>query len=229
MNVKEIKPDLRKKDYILDCTILLLIIQLARVIIKYILQIPLNMTLENINIVSIISMMIVGISVSFILKGNDLYNPAVQRLIKLNNRYNNKNIRLIFGGISLICICIAPYLKGGYQISNLIILFLTLIVEPIFEEIIFREYLWNYIESFEKNENKTLIIITILSSIFKIGYWDIISQNLNVIGSSFFTIDIMLSKIFWGLIVAFILGIIKIKYKDINLCIFSHSFINIFL
>ena len=72
-----------------------------------------------------------------------------------------------------------------------------------------------------------LFIISILSALFKLGYWDIISQNLSVIGSSYFTVDIIMPKVFFGLIVAFVLGIIKIKYKDTYLCIFAHSLINI--
>lgn len=228
MDIKESRFSLRNKEYILDCIILLVIVQIIRVIIKYIFLSQFNFTLENINIINIISIMIVGISTSFILRGSDLFNPAGQRLKKLNNRYNNRNIRLILGGISLVGICVAPYFSGGYLFTNLIVLFLALIIQPIFEEVIFREYIWNYIGSFEKDENKVLIIVSILSALFKLGYWDIVSQNLSVVGSSFFTIDIIMPKVFLGLIIAFILGIIKIKYKDTYLCIFAHSLINIF-
>ena len=228
LDIKESRVSLRNKEYILDCIILLVIVQIIRVIIKYIFLSQFNFTLENINIINIISIMIVGISTSFILRGSDLFNPAGQRLKKLNNRYNNRNIRLILGGISLVGICVAPYFSGGYLFTNLIVLFLALIIQPIFEEVIFREYIWNYIGSFEKDENKVLIIVSILSALFKLGYWDIVSQNLSVVGSSFFTIDIIMPKVFLGLIIAFILGIIKIKYKDTYLCIFAHSLINIF-
>ncbi|MPM47034.1 hypothetical protein SDC9_93742 [bioreactor metagenome] len=149
-------------------------------------------------------------------------------MVKLNNRYNNKYIRLILGGTALCAICVSPYFYGGYVSSNLIILTLALIAQPIFEEVIFRDYVWNYIGSFQKDEKKVLIIVSLLSALFKIGYWDIVSQNLSVVGSSFFTIDIIISKVFFGLIIAFILGIVKIKYKDTYLCIFVHSLINIF-
>ena len=161
-------------------------------------------------------------------RANDLFNPAGQRLIKLNNKYNNKKLRLILGSITLGAICVTPYFKGGYLSSNLIILTLSLIAQPIFEEVIFRDYIWNYIRSFQKDEKKVLIIVSLLSALFKIGYWDIISQNLSVVSSSFFTIDIIISKVLFGLIIAFILGIVKIKYKDTYLCIFVHSLINVF-
>lgn len=229
LNIKENRSLSKSKEYILDAIILLVVVQIARVIIKYIFLSQLNFTLENVNIANIISIMLVGIIMSLILRGNDLFNPAGQRLIKLNNRYNNKNIRLVVGSITLVAICVKPYFSGGYLWSNLIILTLALIAQPIFEEMIFREYIWNYIGSFQKDEKKVLVIVTVLSALFKIGYWDIISQNLTVVSSSFFTIDIITSKVFVGLIIAFILGIVKIKYKDTYLCMFVHSFTSIFL
>ena len=218
----------KSKEYILDAIILLVIIQISRVIIKYIFLSQLNFTLENINIANIISIMLVGISTSLILRGNNLFNPPSQRLIKLNNKYNNKNIRLILGGVALLGICLTPYFDGGYLSANLIIISLSLIIQPIFEEVIFRDYIWNYIGSFQKNEKTVLVIVSLLSALFKIGYWDIISQNLNVVGSSFFTIDIITDKVFIGLIISFILGIVKIKYEDTYLCILAHSLMNIF-
>lgn len=228
LNIKENSSISKSKEYILDAIILLVIVQIARVIIKYIFLSQLNFTLENVNIANIISIMLVGISLSLILRANDLFNPAGQRLIKLNNKYNNKKLRLILGSITLGSICVTPYFKNEYLSSNLIIFTLSLIAQPIFEEVIFRDYIWNYIRSFQKDEKKVLIIVSLLSALFKIGYWDMVSQNLSVVGSSFFTIDIIISKVLFGLIIAFVLGIVKIKYKDIYLCIFVHSLINIF-
>lgn len=228
MDIREKNSISKVKEYILEVIILLVILQISRVVIKYMFLSQLNLTLENINITNIISIMMVGITVSFILKGNNLYNPASQRLIRLNNRYDNKNIRFILGGITLIGICMRLYFDGGYLLSNLIIITLSLIVQPIFEEVIFRDYIWNYITSFQKDEKKVLVIVSLLSALFKIGYWDIVSQNLSIIGSSFFTIDIIISKVLIGLIIAFILGIVKIRYKDTSLCIFIHSLANIF-
>ena len=74
LNVKENAVSLRNKEYILDSIILLVIIQIARVIIKYILLSQFNLTLENLNIINIISIIIVGVSSAFIFRGNDLFN-----------------------------------------------------------------------------------------------------------------------------------------------------------
>lgn len=228
LSLNESKARLAKKEYILDVIILLVITQIFRVVIKYILLSQLNFTLENVNIANIISMMLVGISLSMFLRGNDLFNPAGQRLINLNNRYTNKNIRIILGIATLISSILNIYLDGGFIKSNLIIITLFVIVQPIFEEVIFREYLWNYIGCFLKDEKKILVVISILSAIFQIGYWDIVSQNLSVVGSSFYTVDIILSRVLFNFILAIILGIVKIKYKDTYICVFVHSLANIF-
>ena len=229
MNLNESKARLVKKEYILDVIILLVITQIFRVVIKYVFLSQLNLTLENINIANIISIMLVGISLSMFLRGSDLFNPAGQRLIKLNNRYTNKNIRIILGIVTLISLILNICLDGGFIKSNLIIMTLFMIAQPIFEEVIFREYLWNYIGCFLKDEKRILVIISILSAMFQIGYWDIVSQNISVVGSSFYTVDVVLSRVLFNFILAFILGIVKIKYKDTNLCIFVHSLANIFL
>lgn len=228
LSVEVSKKKVYEKEYILDIVLLSILVQIARVVVKYIFLSQLNFTYENINIVNIISIMMVGISTVFFLKNNEKYNPAGQRLTNLNNKYHNKYIRIVLGVLTVIGIVASIYIEGGYFLTTLILLTLSLVVEPIFEEVIFREYLWNYIGNFEKDNKKILIIISIVSALFKLGYWDIISQNLSVVGSSFYTIDIILSKVLFGLIFAFLLGIIKIKYNDTYLCIFIHSLTNVF-
>ena len=170
LSLNESKARLLKKEYILDVVILLVITQIFRVVIKYIFLSQLNFTLENVNIANIISIMLIGISLSMFLRGNDLFNPASQRLIKLNNRYTNKNVRIILGIVTLISLISNIYLDVGFIKSNLIVIALFMIVQPIFEEIIFREYLWNYIGCFVKDEKIILVVISILSAIFQIGY-----------------------------------------------------------
>ena len=51
------------KEYVLDCFLVLVVLQIARIIIKNILLSVLNFTDINLNIANIISIMIVGISV----------------------------------------------------------------------------------------------------------------------------------------------------------------------
>lgn len=227
LNLDVSKSRIQDKEYVLDAVLLLIIVQIARITLKYIFLSQLNFTYENVNIANIISIMLVGISLAHFLRGNNRFNPAGQRLTNLNNKYHNKNTRIILGILAGLGILVSYFLEGGAFFTTLVILSLSLIVEPIFEEVIFRDFLWNYMSNYQKDEKKILINISILSALFKIGYWDIISQNLNVVGSSFYTVDIIFSKVIFGLIFAFILGIVRMKFKDTYICIFLHSLINV--
>ena len=215
-------------EYILDAVLLLVIVQISRILLKSVLLSQLKYTYESVNIVNIISIMIVGVSLTYILKGSRQFNPEGQKFIELDNKYNNRNIRIILGGMALAGLVFSFYMEKGYLLTTSTILILSLIVVPMFEEVVFRELLWNYISNYEKDERKILIIISVLSALFKLGYWDIISQNLSVIGSSFYTVDIVFAKIGIGLVAGLVLGIAKIKFKDISVCIFIHSIINVF-
>ena len=79
----------------LDCFLVLVVLQIARIIIKNILLSVLNFTDINLNIANIISIMIVGISVFMFLRGSSLFNPAGNRLTEMANKYDNKKIRII--------------------------------------------------------------------------------------------------------------------------------------
>lgn len=221
MNKESIK--IKDKEFILDCVLILVILQICRVIIKNILLSLLNFTVININIANIISIMIVGISISMILRGNNLFNPAGYRLKALANRHDNKNIRIILAVATIIVLGLTVVFKGEKLFYGVLIICLAAVAVPIYEEMIFRQYFWNYIDSFLQDEKKTFIITSVLSVLFTIGYWDIISQNLAVISSAKFTIDVVFSKMMSGILIAIGTGLMKYKYNDLYLCIFVHS------
>ena len=103
---------------------------------------------------------------------------------------------------------------------------LATIAIPVYEELLFRQYLWNYVNGFVENQKTTWIVISIISVLFILGYWDIISQNLQVISSDKFAIDVVTSKMGLGILIAAATGFMKYKYKDIYLCIFVHIIIS---
>ena len=83
---------IREREYILDCFLILIVLQIARIIIKNVLLSVLSFTAINLNIANIISIMIVGISVFLFLRGSSLFNPAGYRLTQMANKYENKKI-----------------------------------------------------------------------------------------------------------------------------------------
>lgn len=210
----------------LDCFLVLVVLQIARIIIKNILLSVLNFTDINLNIANIISIMIVGISVFMFLRGSSLFNPAGYRLTQMANKYENKKIRIILFSIMLVGLALTILLKTDYVFTEILMMCLATIAIPVYEELLFRQYLWNYVNGFVENQKTTWIVISIISVLFILGYWDIISQNLQVISSDKFAIDVVTSKMGLGILIAVATGFMKYKYKDIYLCIFVHIIIS---
>lgn len=220
------KISIRDKEYILDCLLIVFILQIIRIIIKSILLSVFNFTDINLNIANIISIMIVGISIFLFLRGSSLFNPAGYKLTEMANKYENKKIRIIFLTLTLISLIFTIIFKTEYIFYELVVMCLATIVVPIYEELLFRQYLWNYVKSFVESEKVTWIAITVVSVLFILGYGDIVSQNLQVMSSDKFAVDVISSKMGLGLIISVATGFMKCKYKDIYLCIFLHIIIS---
>ena len=123
----------------LDCFLVLVVLQIARIIIKNILLSVLNFTDINLNIANIISIMIVGISVFMFLRGSSLFNPAGNRLTEMANKYDNKKIRIILFIITLISLILTVVFKTENIFYELIVMCLATIVVPLYEELLFRK------------------------------------------------------------------------------------------
>ena len=83
------------------------------------------------------------------------------------------------------------------------------IITPVFEELIFRGYVWNKLE--EKLDKKFLvyIITTFLFAVWHIGYIDTILFRVDINNVPF----IMLMKVITGIFFGIILGAVRYKHK----------------
>ena len=77
-----------------------------------------------------------------------------------------------------------------------------------------------------ENQKTTWVVITIMSVLFILGYWDIVNQNLQIVGSDKFAVDVTFTNMKLGVLMSAITGFMKYKYKDIYLCIFLHIIIS---
>ena len=111
------------------------------------------------------------------------------------------------------------------SIDTFLPLIYTSVMIPVYEEIIFRSYIWNTFKKENMNEIKIYFLTTILFSIYHIGYIDIIIMNNgfnNMALIIFIKCSLMLS---YGLFI----GFFKYKIKNSYSCMLVHSFINIFM
>ena len=214
------------KEYIIDVILILFVVQLARIITKYILLKQLNFNLLNLIITTAISFALLSILLILILKNNEIFNPTN---LKIVNMFNNKNkqIRILLGIIVILTFMITQYFEDTYNIYNFGRLILLIIIIPIFEELLFREYLWNYLSNHIKNVMVVFISITMLYTFYQIGYIDIISQYISITNKSGYTIDIVTSSMIKAFVLGSILGVVKIRLKDTYICMLLHAIFSI--
>ncbi|MEA4972445.1 hypothetical protein SDC9_164456 [bioreactor metagenome] len=114
-------------------------------------------------------------------------------------------------------------ITGDTTPQTITIMIYSSIVTPVFEEIIFRGYIWNRLNAIFKKERTTFIAVTILFAIWHLGY---------VEGIAFRAPDglavIMIWKIVIGFCFGIVLGAVRLKTKNCYSTILLHGIMNIF-
>ncbi|MGO0881254.1 CPBP family intramembrane glutamic endopeptidase [Clostridioides difficile] len=216
------------KKCIMDSISLMFIVQIVRMILNYILLSQFEFTLENFNIVNLISFTLVGLSLILFLKNNSLYNKMRNRKITEAFNENKDNIlikrcKLIFFIVVLSLVIISIYHNRGYVFFNITMMTLSVLIVPVFEELFFREYIWNYLNNFIKSKSKVICITSILSGVYNIGYIDVIRNYIMLYNNSYYTFEVIISKIIIGTVFGIVLGIVKSRFKDVSFCIILRS------
>ena len=127
-------------------------------------------------------------------------------------------------GCIVMLIFTSPYFSDNPSTLRLIILLYSAVMIPIYEEIIFRSYIWNVLKNDNIDELKIYFITTALFSLYYTGYIDTIIMNggfINITWTVFIKCSMMLS---YGLFI----GFFRYKIKNSYSCMLIHSFINIF-
>lgn len=111
---------------------------------------------------------------------------------------------------------------------NIVMNLKGVVLYPVFEELLFRGYLWEHFKRKGLKEYQVYILITLLFGFWHLGYWDIIhynaSHNFAVVQMNW----IMLNKVIVGMIYGLIIGLLKLKTKNTYGCILLHSLMNVF-
>ena len=111
--------------------------------------------------------------------------------------------------------------KGG--IESILLLVYSSIVTPIFEELIFRGYIWNELNQIFTSEWKTYIVTTIFFALWHLGYISSIAfrveDNL---------LNVMIWKVITGLCFGIVLGAVRLKTRNCYSTMLLHGVMNIF-
>lgn len=158
-----------------------------------------------------------------------LFSPD-RKSIGIDFKSMSKRIRLfnIIGTAIVLMLMVTSliFFCGGDR-RDIILELEGALVYPVFEELLFRGYLWDKVNK-KNTEFQTFIIITLLFGLWHLGYWDVISDRA---GSKFHSINmnrIMFYKVQVGIAYGAVTGFIKMKMKNTYSCILIHSLFNIF-
>lgn len=123
--------------------------------------------------------------------------------------------------VAAILLITTPSNFTGFQAISL--LAYGSIVTPIFEELIFRGYVWNKLNLIFSKEWKTYIVSTILFALWHFGYISSIAFRVN---EGLF--HVMIWKAIIGLCFGIVLGVVRLKTKNCYSTILVHGVMNIF-
>lgn len=129
----------------------------------------------------------------------------------------------ICGSIIAFCLLVATPSNFTGGVKSITLLIFSSIVTPIFEEIIFRGYVWNKLNQIFSNEWKTYIVSSILFALWHFGYISSIAFRVNDN-----LLNVMIWKVIIGLCFGIVLGFVRLKTKNCYSTMLLHGIMNIF-
>ena len=111
--------------------------------------------------------------------------------------------------------------SGG--IESILLLTYSSIVTPVFEELIFRGYVWNKLNDIFSSEWKTYIVTTVLFALWHLGYMSSIAFRVEND-----LMHAMIWKVITGLCFGIVLGAVRLKTRNCYSTMLLHGVMNIF-
>lgn len=203
---------------------LLVIIQIVRICIVKIAFVFVETTSLNNTITNSIFMVIFTIMIITWARKN---GKNLSIMPNINSR-KSKVIYCTVTAIVMFLIISTPLFARDYTMNVIIPLVYSTIIITIFEEILFRGYIWNCLKREYKSEFTVYIITTILFAIWHLGYFDSIMLNMSINNLAGELPFVMLMKVVTGLVFGIAVGFVRYKTKNVYASILTHSVMNIF-
>lgn len=202
---------------VLKIVLMLVILQLFRIIFRCALLLFIPITYINI----ILTNSLILITYLYIMiKICNKYKIDL-KLFKVSNKNAYMLLNLVFIILFIISICLS------FNIENIINSFYSILLIPIFEELLFRGYIWERLNKVFNKEIIVYIVVTLLFGLWHIGYIDslLLVTKLNGVD---FNIKILLYKVLIGLIYGVFTGLVRYKTKNTTSSILVHGIMNMF-
>lgn len=209
---------------LLKIMIILFGIQVIRIIINQIVFQFVEKNVLNSDLVTLLEMLLFAVLIILICRKRNInlsIFPDAQR--------KGSKTRYTISTVIIVLLIIAtPIFNGGLSLNIIIPLILSTIATPVFEELIFRGYVWNELKHYYKNELIVYIISTLIFAIWHLGYADSIWFRVTLMGNNSGFPFIIFMKVITGLCFGIVIGFVRYKLKNCYAAILMHSFMNIF-
>lgn len=203
---------LRQATVILEAISLMVVLQFVRELSEWLLNplFPGTVFQER-----MITMMIVVVLSGVVV----LYARFRKTALSLFPEYFGKQYILASCVCAVLLVSTPANFTGGYQAIALLLY--GSIVTPVFEELIFRGYLWNRLDAVLSKEVFVFIWSVVLFTVWHIGYMipQIVSGNITAV----------VWKLAAGLGYGTVLGIVRLKTKNCYATMLLHGVLNIFM
>ena len=204
---------------ILFIIILLILLQVGRIEIKNLIFNFIDRNLLSDVIASMIYMIIIICIIIITIR---------KMKINLNIFPKRFNIKYkIFTIFILLFFIVTTIITMNYELYNILSLIYNAIITVVFEELIFRGFVFKEISSM-KNDLIAYIVSTILFGIWHLGYIDTIIWRTSLFSPDANIANIMLWKVITGMIIGFLIGFFRYKNKNVYSSMLLHTFINTF-
>lgn len=137
-----------------------------------------------------------------------------------------KNFRagyLVATVIAAALLILTPILTKNGSTAAVLVLLYSAVVTPVFEELIFRGFVWNRLNMLFEKEWCTYIVSTLLFAVWHFGYLDSIAFR---VGTGI--VNVMMWKAVTGLCFGVVLGALRLKTKNSYSTMLLHGVLNIF-
>ncbi|MPM66121.1 hypothetical protein SDC9_113028 [bioreactor metagenome] len=199
---------------------LLIGLQISRVLLKQSVFLVLSYNKFNDVLISTIIMFLLTL---FVIYKSKKEKVSLDIFSYMKNKESKIYYFLVTGAV-LLLILTSPSFLTKISIETILPLLYTAIMTPIYEELIFRSYIWNILKKENMDEIKIYFLTTVLFSVYHIGYID---EIIMTSGFNHMALIIMI-KCSLMLSYGFFIGFFRYRIKNSYSCILVHGFINIF-
>lgn len=194
---------------------ILAVLQLLRIAIKYVFFLAVERTEFTDSAASLVAMVLLSAFMLLVAKRRNIPLSVFPRKFGV--------LYIIATFIAAGLLVLTPIVTKDGAFSTILLLLYSGVVVPVFEELIFRGFLWNNLKKVYEKEWMVYIVSALFFALWHLGYLDSIAFR---VSSGLATA--MLWKVLTGLCFGILLGAVRLKTKNCYSTMLLHGVLNIF-